>query len=273
MMEKTLNIKNSSFLCLETSDRKLDISIDLHSSLEIVFLYKGTVNIWIGNNKPIKATSGDVIIIFPNQQYRYEPCSDTESLTVCADITKLSEFLSILSSYVPKNNVINGAAENNELCALAKGMLEAYKSKSINYRETVLKGYAIAIIGRILSLTDLKKNELEDGNTANEIISYCIEHYNEKLSLESLEKALHINKYYISHVINGKIGTSFNAYINSLRISEAARLLIESDKTIKEISAEVGFGTIRSFDRAFKKQKGETAREYRDRNSEKVKKD
>lgn len=272
-MKKTLKPNSTSFLCLESSDRKLDISMELHSSLEIVFLYKGAVNIWIGNNKPIKATSGDVIIIFPNQQYRYEPCSDTESLTVCADITKLSEFLSIFSSYVPKNNVINGAAKNNELCELANGMLNAYKNESIVYRETVLKGYAIAIIGRILSLTELKKNELEDRNTANEIISYCIEHYNEKLSLESLERALHINKYYISHVINGKIGTSFNAYINSLRISEAARLLIESDKTIKEISAEVGFGTVRSFDRAFKKQKGETAREYRDRNSEKVKKD
>ena len=119
----------------------------------------------------------------------------------------------------------------------------------------------------------IKNYSLFLNKEANEIISYCIEHYNEKLSLESLERALHINKYYISHVINGKIGTSFNAYINSLRISEAARLLIESDKTIKEISAEVGFGTVRSFDRAFKKQKGETAREYRDRNSEKVKKD
>lgn len=271
-VEKVYKNHGENFSCLLGDERDLDIGIDHRSSLEIVFLYKGSVNVWIGNNGAIKANEGDVIVIFPNQQYRYETCSDTESLTVCADIKKMSEFLSVLSSYVPKSNVIDGAAKNKELLALAEGMRNAYKDESLAYGETVLKGYAVAILGRVLSLTELKKNEIEDASTANEIISYCIENYREKLSLDVLERALHINKYYISHVINGKIGTSFNAYINSLRINEAARLLTESDMTVNEISAEVGFGTVRSFDRAFKKQKGETAREYRNRNSEKKKK-
>ena len=58
-----------------------------------------------------------------------------------------------------------------------------------------------------------------------------------------------------------------NEYINSIRINEACRLLVKSDKSIKEISAEVGFGTVRSFDRVFKAKNGETAREYRQRNA------
>ena len=68
-------------------------------------------------------------------------------------------------------------------------------------------------------------------------------------------------------MINERLGVSFNDYVNSIRINEACRLMLESDKSLKEISREVGFGTVRTFDRVFKRQKGETAREYRERNS------
>ena len=115
--------------------------------------------------------------------------------------------------------------------------------------------------------------KIEEPNTLSEIINYCNTRYKEKLSLESMERDLHISKYYISHVINEKIGKGFNEYVNSIRINEACRLLLESELTVKEISEKVGFGTVRSFDRAFKKQKNETAKEYRARNCEKIKKD
>ena len=122
-------------------------------------------------------------------------------------------------------------------------------------------------------LTKEEKNEIKKNDTLGEIVGYCNKHFCEKLSLEMLERELHINRYYISHVINEKLGEGFNDYLNSLRVNKACRLLIESDKSIKEISDEVGFGTVRSFDRVFMRKKGETAREYRKRNSEIIKKE
>jgi YesN/AraC family two-component response regulator len=122
-------------------------------------------------------------------------------------------------------------------------------------------------------MTTLKKNEIESLDTLGEIVNYCNAHYKENLSLTMLESELHISKYYISHIINERLGEGFNEYLNSIRINEACRLLLESDMSIKEISAEVGFGTVRSFDRAFLRQKSETAREYRQRNLENRKKD
>ena len=119
-------------------------------------------------------------------------------------------------------------------------------------------------------MAELKKNQIdkaEKSDTLSEIMSYFNSHFRENLSLALLERELHISKYYISHIINERLGEGFNEYLNSIRIDEACRLLSESDKSIKEISAEVGFGTVRSFDRAFLSKKGETAREYRKRNS------
>ena len=55
----------------------------------------------------------------------------------------------------------------------------------------------------------------------------------------------------------------FNDYINSLRVSAASRYLSGTDKSITEISELVGFGTSRTFNRAFLKQFGKSPSEYR----------
>jgi AraC-like DNA-binding protein len=63
--------------------------------------------------------------------------------------------------------------------------------------------------------------------------------------------------------MNQKLGMGFNDYINSIRISNACRLLTESNAPISEISEEVGFNTVRTFNRAFVKHIGSSPREYR----------
>ena len=258
--------KIDGFLCVEKKDGLLDFGMSHHSNIEIIFLYEGETNVWVGNKSAVRASDGDVIIIFPNQQYRYETQKKEDHILMVADIKRFGEFLSVFSSYSPISNVIKGAARDKELCELVRSITRTYKEDRSDYRDAVLKGYVTALLGRLLSMAELKKNEIEDTNTVGEIMSYCNLHFRERLSLEVLERELHISKYYISHVINEKLSVGFNDYINSIRINEASRLLIESDRTVKEISAEVGFGTVRTFDRAFKKQKGETAREYRERN-------
>lgn len=272
-MQKNYRNRTDAFLCIEGKDGLNDFGANLHSSVEIVLLYGGETKVWIENRGAIKAKTGDIIIIFPNQQYRYETQIKEDYILIAADIRRIGELLGILSSYSPTSNVIEGAANDKEICHLAKNILKTYGEDKSDYRDTVLKGYITAILGKILSMTELKKNEIAEPDTLSEIVSYCNAHFYEKLSLEILERELHISKYYISHIINEKLGEGFNEYLNSIRINEACRLLIESNKSIKEISTEVGFGTVRSFDRAFIRKKGETAREYRKRNIEIRKKD
>jgi YesN/AraC family two-component response regulator len=95
------------------------------------------------------------------------------------------------------------------------------------------------------------------------ILNYCINNSDKPLSLDILEKELHVSKYYISHVINAKLKMGFNEYINSLRVSNACKYLTKTDKSITDISDLVGFNTMRTFNRAFMKQMGMTPSEYR----------
>ena len=64
-------------------------------------------------------------------------------------------------------------------------------------------------------------------------------------------------------MMSAKLRMGFNDYINSLRVSNACKLLRKTDLSITEISERVGFNTLRTFNRAFSKQMGMTPREYR----------
>ena len=109
----------------------------------------------------------------------------------------------------------------------------------------------------------LKTISAEKNSTFYNIIDFCTHNFREDITLDIIAEKLHLNKYYISHLINKRLKQNFNEYINNLRIAEACNLLRESDKKIADISEDVGFGTIRSFNRAFKLSIGVSPAEYR----------
>lgn len=88
------------------------------------------------------------------------------------------------------------------------------------------------------------------------------------LSLERLSVLVGTNKHSLSQVLNEKMGMNFFDYINSLRIEEAAKMLGEKSKSelnIIEIAYRVGFNNKVTFNATFKKIKGMTPTEFRQR--------
>ena len=109
----------------------------------------------------------------------------------------------------------------------------------------------------------INRPSVGDSGALRSIVSFCSQNFSENLSLSLLEEKLHLNKYYISHLFSEKLGIRFNDYINSLRIFEACKMLVNSDLSVTEISEYVGFNTLRTFNRAFSKQTGYSPSEYR----------
>lgn len=66
-----------------------------------------------------------------------------------------------------------------------------------------------------------------------------------------------------SHFFKKRTQRSFSDYLSDLRIGYAAKLLIESEKTISEICFESGFNNISNFNRSFKVKEGCTPTEFR----------
>ena len=109
----------------------------------------------------------------------------------------------------------------------------------------------------------MRATKSDENQAMRAVIRYCALNFTKDLSLTILEEELHLSKYYISHLFGDKLGIRFNDYINSLRISESCRLIRMSDMSITEISDASGFGTLRTFNRAFIKQMGMSPSEYK----------
>lgn len=89
----------------------------------------------------------------------------------------------------------------------------------------------------------------------------------EKLTLKKLSVELGIPEYRLRTMINQKLGfRNFNDYINQLRVAEAARRLsVEADVPVLNVSLDVGFRSLSSFNRAFRDILQCTPTEFRHR--------
>jgi len=86
-----------------------------------------------------------------------------------------------------------------------------------------------------------------------------------ELTRDQLSEKINIPTYYLSQVINEKLGYNFLDFINGYRIEAAKTKLVDpklSNYTIAAIAYDVGFNATSTFYAVFKKQTGMTPRQY-----------
>jgi AraC-like DNA-binding protein len=109
-----------------------------------------------------------------------------------------------------------------------------------------------------LSITDSSEEKLK------RVIDFINENYTSDLSREGLAAAVEINPNYMGSLFKTYTGKTINEYINHLRIENAIKQLKEKKRKITDIAFSVGFESLVTFNRVFKKTRGKTPTEYRD---------
>ena len=90
------------------------------------------------------------------------------------------------------------------------------------------------------------------------------EYQDPELSMETASKQLGMNKTKINEILKQEVGLTFNAYLNKLRLTEAARLLSEnSAANVGEAAHLVGYNNVSYFNRLFKTEYGCTPKAFK----------
>ena len=255
---------------IEHRDRRdgkghLQCAPHLHRELELVYMLEGEVTAYADSVQTV-LRAGDVFLSFPNQIHFYKSYTTEKYFLFIIRPDLMPEFMDTFTMALPLSPVIKNAASLprvDQLFHLLLEVCESTKEEPAGYVEARKRGCLLALFSELLSHMDVQHPTFGDSGSLRSIISFCTQNFSENLSLSMLEEKLHLNKYYISHLFSGKLGLRFNDYINSLRISEACKLLTNSDLSITDISEQVGFNTLRTFNRAFSKQTGFSPTEYR----------
>lgn len=229
----------------------------LHKQVEMIYVKKGSAVAYT-DNKSVKITDGDIFIAFPNQIHYFLNSDIGEYYVLIFNTDILFGVNDIFYNKIPKSSVLR-SHQNGEIAELFFKTI----NQSGNFCETFQTGYINQIIALIFSNKTLVTRTKSSNHTLQNIFEYCANNYTENITLDSIAKALHLSKYHISHLINDQLGMSFNNCINTFRINKSCDLLGETDKKISEISEEVGFGSIRTFNRAFMEIMNLTPLEYR----------
>lgn len=94
-------------------------------------------------------------------------------------------------------------------------------------------------------------------------IKYLNIHYTENITISGMAEQLEMNPSYFRHLFKSSMQMSFKSYITYLRLSQAQKLLLATNKSVSDIINEVGYSNISQFYNVFQKFTHLSPAEYR----------
>lgn len=114
-------------------------------------------------------------------------------------------------------------------------------------------------------LIEDKNKEVNDKDIIriNNILNYANENMSRNITLKEISEKEHLNYHFLSHFIKDKLGMSFQNYLNNIRLTKALIMLKNSEESMTNIAYSIGFPSVNSFNRLFKKEYNCSPTEYR----------
>ena len=97
-----------------------------------------------------------------------------------------------------------------------------------------------------------------------EAICFIEDNLEENLDLETVARAVHYSKYHLHRMFTQTVGLTLHDYIIRRRLTEAARLLIFSDRPILEIALAAGYESQQAFTDIFKAMYKKSPNQYQE---------
>lgn len=136
-----------------------------------------------------------------------------------------------------------------------------YCQVQINIRQDILR---LAL--NLSSFFKLEEAE-QESQDENKLLMLIQDNFNEpSFSLDELAEVFDVSLSKMSQIVKKETGYNFSKYVQQLRIEKAKELLIETEKTVKEIVHEVGYSDISNFTRKFRETVGLPPGQFREVN-------
>lgn len=242
-----------------------------HSAVEILLTLEGSVTYTV-EDIVYQVRKGEVLIIPPDMQHslsmgenssRYLYLFEPEGILSMRDIKTLAPY------FHRPFHLRDGSEAHVRIRELLLKLKDIYEKRELMWN-TACYSYLLriyAILGQRY-LNGVRSRATDGGRIVeSEVITaamtYINNHYNQDLSLEDVAGFAGFSRYYFSRSFKKQTGYSFKDYLCQKRLQVAMDLLIRSDKSMKDVAVESGFGSVATFNRVFREKKGCTPTQFR----------
>ena len=230
-----------------------------HSNFELIFCLEGETEAFI-NKRDFRLSAGFGIIVCPGQIHLYKNLKKGEFCVIVFKPELVPTLKDKLSQLLPTNPLFDFSKITG-----TKEVLKSIKDSYVDSDEysAMLCGYINILMHNIYPEIKFASVAGEDSGLLDKITEYCFSHFREGFTVSELAKALLTNSNRVSSVFNRSMNMGIPQYVEFIRLSAACDLLKCTSLSVIEISEEVGFGSVRSMNRAFSEILGTTPKDFR----------
>lgn len=276
----TLESPYEAFL-YDTSNMAFPIRPHWHYFMEIVYMLEGTGLVEC-DGKSYVVEAGDMILFAPESIHAIYTATNIplKFEGIKFDVNKLYTE----NSYAPRLRVILESASKSaeaDIC-FKEEMISSLQVKDILEecrRELWEKnyGYDIIVHNKICYLlmhliriwrengfnTDQAVSRATESDSIHAIIAYIDAHAGEPIKVEELADMCNMSYSYFAKNFKQYYGRSCKEYIEFIRVSKAADMLLFTDFDLSYISQETGFSDSSHLIKTFRKWKGVTPKQFK----------
>jgi len=129
-----------------------------------------------------------------------------------------------------------------------------------------LQAYEVKIIHEYFQLFIIKHRKTDNLNV-NHILNHLYINLHRKVSLDELSRELNTSKSHLVKVFRETMGSTIVQYHTMLKMERADFFLTSTDKSLTDISYELGYHDQSHFAKTFKRLRGITPKQYRTRHN------
>jgi AraC-like DNA-binding protein len=265
--EKLYPYENSLYLIREYVQSSFTSPRHYHQEFELTYIEESYGKLYIGNSI-VDFRKGDLFLFAPRLIHCFKNPIDYEKTKKSARATCVwfmpdfagDKFLNKLQTNML--NVLFQKSEfglhfsepSSEIIALMKSMLTAKNLDGIIDLLVILNKLSLHKKINVLSDTMLNKYYYRHSkdDRIEKVIEYVFSNYHKRITAKEISNLVQMSTAGFSRFFKSRTEIIFTGFINEIRLSKAQKLLIESSKSIHEISLECGYRNLSYFNRQFR---------------------
>lgn len=202
------------------------------------------------------------------------PAGGYSGLTICLNLHEIAlpcelikdshMFLKALQEKFCQNGRISFLAGNEQTKSIFSAFYGNPKDLQLPYQKIKTIELLLYLAkAEITPQKQLSAYRTEQIDIIREIHNRLTGQMNERITIEELSKQYLVNPTTLKKAFKAIYGTSIAAHVKEHRMEQASKMLRETDMSIAEIAASVGYDSQSKFSRAFRATFGVLPREYR----------